>query len=654
MLGFSADAGQSQVAAITSPVPEERRVALVLGNSAYQDTKDIRALTKPVNDAFDMAEALRGLGFEVFPGADLDYAETLSVVDDFAEAAETADVALFFYSGHAGQIEGRNVLMPVDTERTEDNGTVYYERVVPLANVIARLDRAPGVKILLLDACQNPLTGSLTTEDQTGLAGVAAGRNVFIAYATLPNREAYEGIRGRNSYFTKAVLSHIRVPGVQIEDMFKAVRRDVSADTRGVQIPWDNSGLVQDFFFDPGDVEASPETLWWQLAAVNKDPDLARLYLDRFPAGTHAKSAEALVNAPDGKASEATGNNTRQERALWQLVVRSRSVDLAREYLEMFPDGPEREAARTLIGRAENRAAETPEEACVNLALHPRDGQSLRGGVPMWQLAGHAEEAITACKRAGTDNPQEGKYLGLLARTLWADGQTQLALESYEAAIALGDMRAALSLGLILEDGRRGVPQDPERARALYTSAAHRGFSDGLINLAVAMRRGVGGDKDPEGAFLLLKEAADAGSPLAAINLGRLALQGFGNGEAQGLKYLEDAIRYGAVDAFLPAAILYDQGRGIRPDPFRAADYLLEAVAGDRGDALALLTEPHTRAGWSPDTIRAMQATLVRRGLYHGVLSGVPSAAFDTALADWRNGGYLRPDEKRGLQVGSD
>src|SRR5215470_20298386 len=85
------------------PAAAEKRVAFVVGNSAYTNANP---LPNPVNDAGDMAKALTEVGFEVILGLDLAKSAFDAKVRDFARALENADVALFFYAGHGLQASG--------------------------------------------------------------------------------------------------------------------------------------------------------------------------------------------------------------------------------------------------------------------------------------------------------------------------------------------------------------------------------------------------------------------------------------------------------------------------------------------------------------------------------------------------------------------
>ena len=75
----------------------QKRVALVIGNSAYQHTAK---LANPKNDAADVAAALKTLGFHVVEGRDLDKTAMERKLRDFATGLSGADVGIFFYAGH--------------------------------------------------------------------------------------------------------------------------------------------------------------------------------------------------------------------------------------------------------------------------------------------------------------------------------------------------------------------------------------------------------------------------------------------------------------------------------------------------------------------------------------------------------------------------
>jgi uncharacterized caspase-like protein len=133
-----------------APVWAETRVALVVGEGGYRSVPE---LANPPNDARDVADALKALGFVVTLGVDLDQAGMQRQIDDFARSAATADVSLFYYGGHGLQVAAHNYLIPVDAQlRSVDD---IDKRTVHLDGVLDGLAKANGVHLVFLDACRN-------------------------------------------------------------------------------------------------------------------------------------------------------------------------------------------------------------------------------------------------------------------------------------------------------------------------------------------------------------------------------------------------------------------------------------------------------------------------------------------------------------------
>src|SRR5450432_125417 len=76
----------------------DQRIALVVGNGAY---KNVQQLPNPPISAKAMAELLRKAGFDVIEGTDLNREEMTERLLEFGRKAEAADLAVFYYSGHA-------------------------------------------------------------------------------------------------------------------------------------------------------------------------------------------------------------------------------------------------------------------------------------------------------------------------------------------------------------------------------------------------------------------------------------------------------------------------------------------------------------------------------------------------------------------------
>ena len=233
------------------PAAADKRVALVIGNSAYEN---VPRLTNPSNDAADVAAKLKALGFEVVEGIDLGKRDMEKRIRAFAEALSGADVGLFYYAGHGLQVDQRNFLAPIDAQLKSESDLDF--EAVQLDLVLKNMVRNASTSIVFLDACRdNPLAANLAQVGRSldvgrGLARVEAAASMMIVYATEPGKVALDGT-GRNSPFTGALLRHIDTEGASISDVMIAVRNDVLSETSGKQRPFESASLTGQFFFKP-------------------------------------------------------------------------------------------------------------------------------------------------------------------------------------------------------------------------------------------------------------------------------------------------------------------------------------------------------------------------------------------------------------------
>ncbi|HEV8138842.1 MAG TPA: caspase domain-containing protein [Pyrinomonadaceae bacterium] len=250
---FSIGGRMSRGAGASETIPG--KVALVIGNGNYK----MAPLQNPVNDAHDMAAALRQLGFDVVYGEDLSQDGMTRTIKEFRDKLASGSIGLFYYAGHGSQIDGRNYLIPVDA--TVASAQEVIAKSVEVNSVLGQMESARNrVNLIILDACRNnPFVGKRTVA--AGLASIKGASGTLIAYATAPDSVARDG-EGRNGLYTSELLNAIRLPGVRIEDVFMRVRVAVEAKSNGDQVPWESSSLVSLFYFtDPKPEQAAPTAL---------------------------------------------------------------------------------------------------------------------------------------------------------------------------------------------------------------------------------------------------------------------------------------------------------------------------------------------------------------------------------------------------------
>ena len=255
-LGIAFVAIIAAIIGTTIPAVAEKRVALIVGNSAY---KHVSRLENPANDAKLMAETLRALGFTLVgngPQLDLDEPALKRAVRGFGDALTGADVALFYYAGHGVQVRGANFLVPVGANPVKE-ADVDIEMLD--TNVVLRQMESAGTKLnlVILDACRNnPFGGRGLRSTGSGLAQMQAPQGTLISFATQPGAVALDG-SGRNSPYTQALAAAIRKPGLDIFRTFNEVGLTVATATNGQQQPWVSlSPIKGDFYF--GGAPAAP------------------------------------------------------------------------------------------------------------------------------------------------------------------------------------------------------------------------------------------------------------------------------------------------------------------------------------------------------------------------------------------------------------
>jgi uncharacterized caspase-like protein len=294
------------------PALADRRVALVVGNAQYAAPSLL--LANPKNDADDVAAVLRTLGFDVILKTDANKRDLELAMAQFARASTNADVGLFFYAGHALQYQGRNYLMPVDST-LEDEISLRYQ-MVAIDDVRAALDRASGVKVMILDACRNnPLADSFkrklsaasrSIEVVRGLARIDKAEGMIVAYSTEPDEMATDG-SGRNSPYTAALLKHLQEPGLEIEIMFRRIAADVSAQTNGRQRPETHVSLLNEYHLNQQDQQA------WEKIKDGRDPAVFDDFVRRYPSSTLVADALARERRLENESTDRMAAKTRED-----------------------------------------------------------------------------------------------------------------------------------------------------------------------------------------------------------------------------------------------------------------------------------------------------------------------------------------------------
>ena len=247
--GPTRDLERVRPAAVLADVSGASRIALVIGNAAYQQGDK---LPNAKHDAQDIAAVLEALDFEVIKGINQNRRQMRASVSAFQrKLAASRGVGFFYYAGHGVQHENANYLVPI-------GANIEYEadiedRAIAAQWVLNMMDDADNrLNVVVLDACRNNPLGRGFNRSFSGLAepGFQGKIGTLIAYSTAPGRTAKDG-RGRNSPYTKHLKAALVVPGLELVDIFRWVGAQVERDTKQAQRPWRSGSVNARFYFTP-------------------------------------------------------------------------------------------------------------------------------------------------------------------------------------------------------------------------------------------------------------------------------------------------------------------------------------------------------------------------------------------------------------------
>jgi uncharacterized protein len=520
------------------------RLALVLGNSKYEA---VAALDNPSNDAADLAQALRRVGFEVIEQRDANREAMAKAVRDFSQRLRGADVALFFYAGHGLQMNGENYLLPVDA-RIETAADVRFN-TINLSDIQQEMEGSGRANIIILDACRNnPFTEKLSRGGRgattRGLGRIdATGEGSLIVYSTQPNNVALDGA-GRNSPFTEALLKYVGTPGLEVRQMISKVRGDVLQATDRRQTPWDSSSLVGDVY-----LAGAP-------AAVVASPPQPPAVQNPAPAPAPPPAPVAALTAPAAPPVE----NIARTGVIPEIV---RECDR----LTMPPDQSSAAAPAIAVKTDWNRAVVACEAAVKAEPNEPHFNFAL--GKAYFYARNYFGAAHQLTIAADT-LPEAQNALGyLFARGLGVVKNEQRAFELYSKAAAAGSGIAMQSLSGSYIDGMY-VKQDFGKALDWLEKAVEAGNADALQGIGNMYFNGQGVPKDYAMAAQYFQQAADLNNGYALrflANMYEVGLLGPPNPEKAGALRLRaeqvdpDASRVPESVAFFRRVAAANQGQ---------------------------------------------------------------------------------------------
>lgn len=404
----------------------ERRVALVIGNSAYVNAP---RLNNGTTDARAIAETLGTLGFDVVTAYDTTIDEMREAVEEFAIRAFDADVSLFFYAGHGVGARGTNYLIPVDA--AFDSPTALRTQAIDVATITEAIRIGDSVGLVFLDACRdNPFPDMLSRAlgadvtrslgFRTGLSEMEVadpGKGLAIAFATSPGEVAFDGT-GPHSPFTEALLKYIALENTDVATVMSRVTGEVLRITDNRQRPWVSLSLTGPVVLNPAvtlasapaaaapaeDAPPAPspsleaERIVFEMARDIDEIAQYEAYLRRWPDGIFSEAARARVESL--KAAEAAAAEPTTEVAALTTAESEEAAEppaplaiptgpLVLEVTDVVRAAPANAAteADLEMDRPKRREVQQRLEA-AGAEVGPADGifgPRTRGGITLWQ-----------------------------------------------------------------------------------------------------------------------------------------------------------------------------------------------------------------------------------------------------------------------------
>ena len=474
---------------------EARRVALVIGNSAYQHVPELK---NPLNDARDIAKTLKSIGFEdVNLKENLDYRAMRMALREFVQSSQGAELTFVFYAGHSIEVNKKNYLIPVDAKL--NNAVDVDFEAIALDQVRTAASSASKLKMVILDACRNnpfKLAGrSGTRSVGRGLSIVEAKADELIAYSAKEGTTAQDGEKTRNSPFTTALLKNLKTSGVEVGVMFRQVRDDVLSATSNQQEPYTYASLSGDPIYLNGR-PASPAPSTAPRPAYRAPPPVSKEAQEAATAWAATKdtTSVAVLKAFQNRYPGTVYSDMAAARASeLNFKITKRSLDRSDSQTDVDVRDP------TLIAKNCDRLAANPTDIFRNVP------ESVTYGL----LKQNADAAIKTCKNASRLNPGIPRLEYQWARALQTRSREaaepilwRLVRKNYPAAHD--------NLGWILY--KKG---NPTLAVRTFRKGANLGDLDSMVSLCEMMTRGHAAQRYDGEKLDIVRRAANAGHPSA-------------------------------------------------------------------------------------------------------------------------------------------
>ncbi|WP_374644586.1 caspase family protein [Tabrizicola sp.] len=624
---------QGHVPAVARKLAEiqgpRQKYAVVIGNQSYAHAP---RLPNAWNDAVDVADMLAGQGYDVTLLKDATKRDFEALMQRILFDADRRTEVLLYYAGHGVQVGSENYLIPTDA-RLDQADDLPFE-TVSVGSLVSILGARARLQIVILDSCRNNPFAGVKLQDslgpdmrevETGFASLAAPVNSYLVFSTSPGEVALDGA-GENSPFASAFLQSAALGAVPVTDVFDEVRRKVFVETKGAQVPWDSSTMIEEARIAAsagGSGPAAPATE--DGGSVGRGLTLFASSAGAVPIGAGLAKADIVIRAPLAPAVPigatlaeglAAGPTDRIELIEPPRGGRLVLLDAAGvQSAPLFPL-PAADLDRLAFATVNGLAMPVGQEAVlrsqfeiglngsakvveVELAPDPCDLAAADHldpeGVGFARFANEIEPevALQACEAALRREPQNARFHYQLGRALAALRRHDEARAAWETAREMGHTRASYAIGnAILNQARAtggaALEAAPDEALAYYREGVELGDPYAFYALGRQLVRfGKTRDEKLRGHDLLMR-ALEVGHTYAMNELGFFYLDQDSEyyDPARGLRYLTESAARGDIYGYNNLGLVYMNGLGGQEkDAKQALDWFTRAAEGGHPNA---------------------------------------------------------------------
>jgi hypothetical protein len=543
----------------------ERRVALVMGNSAYQHSP---TLPNPARDAQAVAAMFKKAGFDVVSAhLDLGSLQAKRAIRQFEDAATDADIAVVYYAGHGIEIRGINYVIPVDAKLASDRDA--DDEAITLNRLVESVDGAKRLRLIILDACRdNPFVRTMKRQRTAALRAVSGGlgkveptsSDTLIAYAAKAGSTAEDGDT-QHSPFTAALLNNLFEPGLDIRLAFGRVRDEVLKNTRSRQEPF-VYGSVGGGVISLVPAPAQPALATANVSGQRSDYDLVdkigtkqawEVFLTQHPAGFYADLARQQIaklaaggpgnamstprSAPEGTLAAldtkppSPARPSSEEQRAWDKIKDSSNPTALRDFIGRYPSSVLANTAQTRLEALERAAQEREEKTRVEREAKAAEAARLKAEreAKLEEEARAKQEAAAEAARQKAEREEktraEREAKAAEAARLKAEREAKLAEEArtkQEAAAEAARQKAERDAALKRAEEERRTKAAEQQKAEREAAVLKRAEEERLAKLEEAARgKAEAACKREEDRFAALKAAGNQG--WAREDLKRLA-----------------------------------------------------------------------------------------------------------------------------------